>query len=64
MSNDEVEITVLPPGRAQGCDDLRQWGKRRLVGKSGVWDKKDRKKKNKREQRLMARPLPRGSFAK
>ena len=44
--SDEVKITILPPGRAEGCDDLRQWGSRRLVGNAGVWDKKDKKGKN------------------
>ena len=59
--SDEVKVTVLPPGRAEGCDDLRQWGSRRLVGKAGVWDKKD---KTGKKRAWLSRPLPRGSFAR
>jgi hypothetical protein len=31
-----VEVTKLPPGKAQGADDLMNWSRRRAVGRSGV----------------------------
>jgi hypothetical protein len=32
----DVKITVLPPGKAYGADDLRQWAGRRAAGYAGV----------------------------
>lgn len=31
-----VKITKLPPGEAEGARDLRDWGHRRQLGRSGV----------------------------
>jgi hypothetical protein len=41
-------VTKLPPGKAQGADDLTKWSGRRLAGRSGVPDKTKRKTKAKR----------------
>jgi hypothetical protein len=35
-----VEIKKLPPGKAFGADDLRQWSHNRAVGASGVSENK------------------------
>ena len=32
----DVAVTKLPPGKAEGADDLAHWAHRRATGKSGV----------------------------
>ncbi len=43
MSDDKVVVKVLPPGTAEGADDLTRWAFRRRAGKSGVPEKRDDK---------------------
>jgi hypothetical protein len=45
MADDEIDgvkVTKCPPGKAKGADDLRLWGQRRMVGRSGVVEFKHR----------------------
>jgi hypothetical protein len=53
----EVKVTVLPPGRAEGWDDLQRWSARRAgVPESAIWKKAKRETKA-RERRLKAAGL-------
>jgi hypothetical protein len=36
-------VTICPPGKAIGADDLRNWAGRRLAGKFGVFNRKEKK---------------------
>ncbi len=54
MSDDDVEVTYLPVGYAKGCRDLERWSKRRLVGRSGVPEKKPKKRRRKRRLKKIA----------
>jgi hypothetical protein len=52
------KITKLPPGKALGADDLQNWSRRRIVGKSGVSEISERKQEKylkKRAKRLQNR---------
>lgn len=52
-----VEVKILPPGKAYGADDLRNWSSRRLAGRSGVFDGKKAKKQRKRAKKLSTKPF-------
>ena len=53
---DEPKITVLPPGIAKGAGDLQRWAGRRLAGRSGVPEPKNRhKRKRHKAHRWTAR---------
>ncbi len=39
-----MAFTKLPPGKALGADDLRQWAQRRNAGQSGVLNPKPPRK--------------------
>jgi hypothetical protein len=41
---DGPSVTICPPGKAIGADDLRNWASRRLGGKSGVFNRKEAKR--------------------
>jgi hypothetical protein len=36
IARSNVPVQKLPPGQAEGADDLRRWSSRRLAGKFGV----------------------------
>jgi len=40
----EIKITKCPPGAAYGADDLQNWAKRRLAGRSGIRMTKKKRK--------------------
>lgn len=50
-----VQITKLPPGKAFGADDLRNWGHQRLGGRAGSYSWKEAKKQRKRAKILSKR---------
>lgn len=52
-----VEVKVLPPGKAFGADDLKNWSYRRARGRSGVFDKKALKKQRQRARKLGVKPF-------
>ena len=60
----DVVITVLPPGRAYGCDDLQNWAGRRAAGYAGVRPSEKKSERLKRrawekiEKRLRKRKRP------
>lgn len=59
-----VEIKKLPPGKAQGADDLHYWAKRRLGGKCGVGEKDQTKRKLDKADKWLARHDPRAKKGK
>jgi len=50
--DDEIKITKLPPGKAYGCDDLRNWGGKRRSKANYSKNIKNRKKQEKRAKEL------------
>jgi len=52
-----IKVTKLPPGKAYGADDLRNWASRRAAGRSGVFDNEGFKKQRKVAKKLRAEPL-------
>jgi hypothetical protein len=46
----EVKVTVLPPGEAEGARDMQHWSFRRMRGKSGL--PMSRKERRKRKPKL------------
>lgn len=43
-------ITKCRPGRATGSDHLSRWSSRRLVGNTGIWNKKQSEYKKRRRK--------------
>jgi hypothetical protein len=44
MTDDEIKITKLPPGRAIGAGDLHSWSTNRMTGRTGSSMNRQREK--------------------
>lgn len=51
----DVTVTILPPGRAYGCDDLQKWARRRNAGAFGTLNAKQEKAEKRKLKRWKAR---------
>jgi hypothetical protein len=52
-----IKITILPPGKAIGADDLQQWSRQRNAGRSGVPDDRLLEKRLRRQKKRRTRWL-------